>query len=167
MTEYKIYTLIIDEEFKRLIQLCSSDKHEQLEENILRDGCNEPLCVWNETILDGHHRYEICKRHKIPFKIVYIFLHRREEAIAWICANELTRHNVTEEAKWYLIGKKYETEQVLSACIMTKNNQYMKKHWEIRLCRCYFMEWDTLRNISNARVFFMRVLKRTRGGGKL
>jgi hypothetical protein len=40
---------------------------ELLEQNILRDGIREPLAVWKGTILDGHNRYEIAKRHKLPF----------------------------------------------------------------------------------------------------
>ena len=125
MTEFKMCQLTIDEEFRRLAQLRSQDDHAHLEESILRDGCTAPLCVWNGTILDGHQRYEICKRHRIPFKIACIFLRWREEAIAWICANQLARHNVPEESRWYLIGKRYEAEHRLSACAVTRNNRFM------------------------------------------
>lgn len=117
--------LTVDEEFRRLVQLRTLDEHARLEEEILRDGCNDPLCVWNGIILDGHRRYEICKRHRVPFKIAYILLRRREEAIAWICANQLDRHNVTEETKWYLVGKRCEAEHSLSVCAMMKHNRLM------------------------------------------
>ena len=97
MADYDIYTLKIDDEFRQLIPPLSPDELKQLEENIVKDGCREPLCVWNKIILDGHNRYEICTRHQISFKISYVFLRSREEAVAWICANQLGRRNITED----------------------------------------------------------------------
>ncbi|WP_312644145.1 hypothetical protein [Hydrogenoanaerobacterium sp.] len=127
MTEYDIYTLKIDEEFKNLIPPLSPDERKQLEENLLQDGCREPLCVWNKTILDGHNRYEICTRHQIPFKIAHIFLRSREEAVAWICANQLGRRNITDESRRYLIGKRYKMEQIIGAHNAVGTNQYTRK----------------------------------------
>lgn len=91
MAEQRIYKLKVDSDFKQLIPPLSKDELQQLEKNILRDGCREPLCVWNNTILDGHNRYAICTHKQIPFTIRHIFLKNREEAIAWICANQLGR----------------------------------------------------------------------------
>ena len=105
------YELRVDEEFKRLIPPLSLDERKQLEEDIVKDGCREPLCVWNNTILDGHNRYEICMLMGTPFSIIPIFLKNREDAIAWICANQLGRHNISEQFRRYLIGKRYEAEK--------------------------------------------------------
>lgn len=127
MSEYDIYTLKVDEEFKRLIPPLSPDERKQLEENLLHDGCREPLCVWNKTILDGHNRYEICTRHQIPFKIAHIFLRSREEAVAWICVNQLGRRNITDESRRYLIGKRYKMEQIIGAHNAVGTNQYTRK----------------------------------------
>jgi hypothetical protein len=127
MTEYDIYALKIDEEFKNFIPPLSSYERKQLEENLLQDGCREPICVWNKTILDGHNRYEICTRHQIPFKIVHIFLRSREEAVAWICANQLDRRNLTDESRRYLIGKRYKMEQIIGAHNAVGTNQYTRK----------------------------------------
>ena len=127
MTEYDIYTLKIDEEFKNLIPPLSSDERKQLELNLLQDGCREPLCVWNKTILDGHNRYEICTHYQIPFNIAHIFLKSREEAVAWICANQLGRRNITEESRRYLIGKRYRMEQIIGAHNAVGTNQFTRK----------------------------------------
>jgi len=124
---FDYYNLKIDDEFKNLIPPLSVEEKSQLEDNIIHDGCREALCVWNKTILDGHNRYEICTQHHIPFKIVYIFLKSREEAIAWICANQLGRRNIIDEARRYLIGKRYEMEKILGAHKTTSKNQYSKK----------------------------------------
>ena len=61
-------TLHIDPEFKAQIPPLTEDERKQLEENILADGeILSPLLVWNDTIVDGHNRYEILQSHpEIP-----------------------------------------------------------------------------------------------------
>jgi hypothetical protein len=103
--------LRIDPEFQRLIPPLTSYEYKQLENNLLRDGCREPISVWNNIILDGHNRYAICTRHKISYSIAIINLSCREAAIAWICSTQIGRRNITEETRRYLIGKRYEAEK--------------------------------------------------------
>lgn len=110
-----------------MIPPLSPEELQQLEQNIVHDGCREPLCVWNNTILDGHNRYEICTRLQIPFTIQRIFLRNIEEAIAWICANQLGRRNITDETRKYLIGKRYEMEKMIGAHNAAGINQHKKK----------------------------------------
>lgn len=119
--------LKINEDFKQLIPPLSSEELQQLEKNIVRDGCREPLSVWNNTILDGHNRYEICTRLHIPFKIQHIYFKNHEEATSWICANQLGRRNISEETRKYLIGKRYEMEKILGIHNAVGTNQYKKK----------------------------------------
>ncbi len=127
MPELKIVKLIIDNDFKQLIPSLSEEERCLLKENLIRDGCREPLSVWNNTILDGHNRYEICTRHQIPFSIQRIYLRNREEATVWICINQLGRRNITEETRRYLIGKRYETEKILGVHNVAGINQHTKK----------------------------------------
>ncbi len=127
MVEQCIYKLKIDAGFKQLIPSLSAEELQQLEQNIIRNGCREPLCVWNNTILDGHTRYEICTRRQIPFMIQRIYFKNREEAIAWICANQLGRRNITNETRRYLIGKRYEMEKILGSHNAVGTNQHTKK----------------------------------------
>lgn len=108
-------TLFIDEGFKNLIRPLYKQEYLQLEANILADGCRVPITVWNGTIIDGHNRYEICTRHGIPFETEDISFDCREEAIAWICANQLGRRNLTEETRKFLIGMQYENEKIVNA----------------------------------------------------
>ena len=56
-----------DEEFKHLIRPLLRKEYLQLEQNLLADGCRDPIVVWHDVIVDGHNRYEICMRHGIPF----------------------------------------------------------------------------------------------------
>jgi len=129
MAEKQIYKLKIDENFKKLIPPLTPNEYEQLEENIVRDGCREPLCVWENTIVDGHNRYEICTRLKIPFFLQKVKFSSEEEALNWICANQLGRRNISEETRRYLIGKRYEMEKKLfgNTNPFGKNQHYEKE----------------------------------------
>lgn len=65
MSEKKFRQLRIDPEFKNLIRPLRREEYRQLELNLVREGCREDIVVWNNTIVDGHNRYEICnKLHK-------------------------------------------------------------------------------------------------------
>lgn len=103
-----------DEEFKHLIRPLRRREYAQLEQNILADGCRGPIVVWNDVIVDGHNRYEICVRHGISFETKDMEFECREAAIAWICANQLGRRNITEETRKFLIGMQYESEKVVT-----------------------------------------------------
>lgn len=110
-----LYTLNTDNEFQQLIRPLTSEERKQLEANIVADGCRDPITVWNGIIIDGHNRYEICHKHNIPFNIHKMNFDSREDVIQWICANQLGRRNISEEARKFLIGKQYETEKVINA----------------------------------------------------
>lgn len=69
------------------------------------------IIAWNDTIIDGHNRYEICNKMRIPYGVKELDFPSRDAAIAWICANQLGRRNISEETRKYLIGKQYEVEK--------------------------------------------------------
>lgn len=48
--------LKIDEEFRHLIRPLRHREFLQLEQNIINDGCRDPIVVWHDTIVDGHNR---------------------------------------------------------------------------------------------------------------
>ena len=105
--------LKIDPEFQSQIPPLTDDEFKQLEENILKAGkLLSPLIVWNNTLVDGHNRYAILQKHpEIYFSTMPLRFANREEALAWICKNQLGRRNLTPEQKKYLIGKQYEAEK--------------------------------------------------------
>ena len=114
MANEQIYHLRINPVFRDLIPPLSKEEYQTLEDNLRNEGCREPICVWNYTILDGHNRYEICTRLSIPFQIRQINLYSESEAIAWICANQIGRRNISEETRRYLIGRRYEAEKQIA-----------------------------------------------------
>lgn len=106
--------LSIDKEFRNLIRPLSPKEYEQLEANIIADGCRDPIVTWNGFIIDGHNRYEICRKHNISFSVKEMTFESRDDVVVWICANQLGRRNITEETRKYLIGLQYETEKVIN-----------------------------------------------------
>ena len=105
--------LKIDPEFQSQIPPLTDDEFKQLEENILKEGkLISPLIVWNNTLVDGHNRYAILQKHpEICFSTMPLRFANREEALAWICKNQLGRRNLSPEQKRYLLGKQYESEK--------------------------------------------------------
>lgn len=100
----------IDPELQSLIPPLSSDEKIGLESDIKKHGCKDSLVLWNDTIIDGHNRYEICTRNNLPFKTVDFSqkLKTRDDVIDWMYSNQLSRRNLTDESRTYLIGKQYE-----------------------------------------------------------
>ena len=116
--------LKIDPEFQSQIPPLTDDEFKQLEENILKAGkLLSPLIVWNNTLVDGHNRYAILQKHpEIYFSTMPLRFENREEAVAWICRNQLGRRNLSPEQKRYLLGKQYEAEK--KAAKIFRGNQY-------------------------------------------
>ena len=104
--------LKIDPEFQSQIPPLTDDEFKQLEENILKEGkLLSPLIVWGNTLVDGYNRYAILQKHpEICFSTMPLRFANREEALAWICKNQLGRRNLTPEQKKFLIGKQYSME---------------------------------------------------------
>lgn len=89
-----MHELQIDSEFKNLIPPSSPEELRQLEENVQRDGCLDALTVWNGVIVDGHNRYEICKRLGIVFAVSEMRFDNRDDAKEWIIKNQFGRRNL-------------------------------------------------------------------------
>lgn len=105
--------LVIDPVFRDALPRLTEKEFKQLEENILESGeIREPLIVWNNTIIDGHHRYEIAKKHpEIPFKVKQMVFLNQWDAIDWMCRNQLGKRNMTDAQKKYTLGKLYEARK--------------------------------------------------------
>ncbi|BDD07337.1 hypothetical protein [Aureibacter tunicatorum] len=104
-------------ELKELIPPLQGEELEQLENNILKEGCREPLLYWHNVstdefiLIDGHNRYGICKKHHIDFNLKPITLSNFDEAKNWMIDNQLGRRNLSKEQKIYLVGIRYNQEK--------------------------------------------------------
>ena len=83
------------------------------------------MSIWGNTLVDGHNRYTILQKHpEICFSTMPLRFANREEALAWICKNQLGRRNLTPEQKKFLMGKQYSSEKRTEAF---RGNQHTAK----------------------------------------
>jgi hypothetical protein len=101
--------IVVDNEFRRLIPPLTDEERLGLEENLLRDGCLDPVIVWAEQqiLLDGHNRKEICDRYGIDYDTREVSLPSRDAAADWIDAHQLGRRNLKPEQMSLLRGRRY------------------------------------------------------------
>lgn len=88
--------LIIDSEFRDLLPPLQEEQKEELEKDILKNGCISPLFTWKNILIDGYHRHEICTKHDIPFKLVDMEFKDRLEALEWIWIHQKNRRNLNK-----------------------------------------------------------------------
>jgi hypothetical protein len=107
--------LAIDPQLQALCPPLEEEEIAQLEALLLAEGCRDPLVVWTrdgaQVIVDGHHRYQICRRHSLAFTAREMAFASQDEAINWMIATQLGRRNLTPEQKSYLRGKRYNLEK--------------------------------------------------------
>ncbi len=123
--------LKINEEFKNLIPPLTEEERTELEKSILMFGCRDKIITWNDIIIDGHNRYEICTRNNVKFEILkmdYDF-ENEEEVKQWIIKNQFARRNISSYQRSVLalqlkesIAKKAKENKVMAAEKARENN---------------------------------------------
>lgn len=119
--------IIILDELRDLIPPLQDEESNQLEKNILAEGCREALLIWQTTadvlntastetsavyiLVDGHNRYGICLKNKLNFKIHLISFDSLKEVRDYMIDNQLGRRNLIPEQASYLRGLRYNTEK--------------------------------------------------------
>lgn len=104
----------IDSEFEKLVIPLSDEEFRMLEQSLLKEGCREALCAWNNILVDGHHRYKICKKYGIPFRTRKIKFRNRDEAKIWIIENQLARRNLNNYQRSVLALKRKDIISVMA-----------------------------------------------------
>lgn len=121
--------LKINPEFQNLIPPLSCEEYRGLRESILREGCRDAIITCNGYIIDGHHRYKLCKNHNISFRTKAIEFKSQNDAEIWIIKNQFSRRNLrtyTQGTLVFELEKRYETRR--------GENQYTKEKGGSRPC---------------------------------
>lgn len=101
MDEYRI-----DPELNNVLPALSSEDYKALEQSLLTDGYKgAPIMVWGNVIVDGHNRYEICKKHNIPFEVKAVDFESKEEAICWMVRQQIGRRSLTPLQRISIVEK--------------------------------------------------------------
>ena len=107
----KSQEIIIDEEFMRLMPPLNDNEFCSLENDILVHGCMNPLVLWDNILIDGHNRYQIVKKHNLPFNTISLEFNSRDEAISWMITIQIFRRNLTPMQLTYYRGLQYNIEK--------------------------------------------------------
>ena len=99
--------LTINPKFQSLLWPLTPEEKHQLEENLKKDGCRDPLVIWQGILIDGHNRYEICQRNNIPFKTISLDFDNEAQVIDWIDKNQVGRRNITADQLRVIRGRSY------------------------------------------------------------
>lgn len=105
MSKLILRDLNIDFEFANLTPDMPQELYDSLEEDLVDCGCREPLLIWNDYIIDGHYRYNLCHKWDIPFPVKKINFPSRDDVVVWICRQHLKKQYLTGTNQRYLIGK--------------------------------------------------------------
>ena len=100
--------LKIDPELRDLLPPLTSEEYKKLEKNIVDNGFDEnfPIMEWQGFIVDGHNRYDICKKHHIEPIIGTLAYKTKEEVMEWMLDIQLGRRNLSPIQK-IAITEKY------------------------------------------------------------
>lgn len=101
--------LKINPKFKELLPALMPEEFQQLEESIIKNGCDSPLMLWRGFIIDGHNRYEICTKNDLSFATIdrTFDFESEDDVLEWIYINQLGRRNLSDHQKTFYIGRLY------------------------------------------------------------
>ena len=123
----KSFELKINPSFKDLIPPLADHERDGLEEDIKHFGCYTPIITWNGYIIDGHHRYEICTKHKLTFKTEEREFETQNDAEIWIIQNQFNRRNIPLFTRGTLV---FELERRMNK--RRGENQHTKESGSLR-----------------------------------
>jgi len=100
--------LTIDPELRDLLPKLTAEQKAGLRQALIDDeGAFSPIVTWanhEDTIIDGHNRYELCVELDLPFKIKAMPFANRSDVISWMKKHALGQRNLTETQERELIG---------------------------------------------------------------
>ncbi|VVE71709.1 hypothetical protein PCA31118_03955 [Pandoraea captiosa] len=113
-------TVQINEELKAYIDPLTPDEYAALEQSLLAEGCRDALVLWGDVLVDGHNRYEICRKHGIEFRTVQNPSFRSMEDVhLWMIDNHLGRRSVSDYQRGVLALRKKTILEARDASIAT------------------------------------------------
>ncbi|AZW18987.1 ParB N-terminal domain-containing protein [Bordetella hinzii] len=103
----------INEELRAYIDPLTPDEYSALERSILAEGCRDALVLWGNVLVDGHNRYEICRKHGIEFRTLQNErFQSMDDVRLWMIDNHLGRRSVSDYQRGVLALRK---KQILQA----------------------------------------------------
>lgn len=103
--------LKINPELRDFIPPLSGEEKKQLEDSLLKYGYKgAPIYIWHDYIVDGHNRYELCRKHKIEYPVEELLLGDNAtiiDVMEWMINTQLGRRNLPPQQRIAVV-KKFE-----------------------------------------------------------
>lgn len=103
--------LKINPELRDFIPPLSGEEKKALEDSLLKYGYKgAPIYTWNNYIVDGHNRYELCRKHNIDYSIEELGLGDEAtiiDVMEWMINTQLGRRNLSPQQRIAVV-KKFE-----------------------------------------------------------
>jgi DNA modification methylase len=119
----------INQELKELIQPLSTEEYQLLEQSIINEGCRDALILWNNTMVDGHNRHEICIKNNIPYKTIQMYFESIDYVKIWIILNQFGRRNIQTFERGLLANELKDIQQK----IFTENQNKIKEETKVKI----------------------------------
>ena len=89
-------TPLVVADMEYLLPPLSTEQLASLEADILRNGCYSPIVVdQNLVVIDGHHRWKLCRKHNLPYRMAVFEFADLLEAKQWALETQKGRRNMT------------------------------------------------------------------------
>lgn len=96
-------------ELRDFIPALSGEEKKQLEDSLLKYGYKgAPIYTWHNYIVDGHNRYELCKKHNIDYPIEELDLGDDAtiiDVMEWMINTQLGRRNLPPAQRLAVMSK--------------------------------------------------------------
>ena len=101
--------LKINPELRDFIPPLSGEEKKQLEDSLLKYGYKgAPIYIWNDFIVDGHNRYELCRKHNIEYPVEELLLGDNAtiiDVMEWMINTQLGRRNLPPAQRLAVMDK--------------------------------------------------------------
>ena len=99
--------IVINEELQKYIDPLTPNEYASLERSLLAEGCRDALVLWGDVLIDGHNRYEICRKYNLEFKTVQKEgFSSMEDVMLWMIDTQLGRRSVSDFQRGMLALRK-------------------------------------------------------------
>jgi hypothetical protein len=99
----------INDVLRAYIEPLTESEYQALERSILTEGCRDALVLWEDVLVDGHNRYQICQQHGVPFKVTENTSFRSfDDVKLWMIDNNLGRRSISDYQRGVLALRKKE-----------------------------------------------------------
>ena len=117
--------LLADETFRTLNIPISPASRKEMERKIRKGESVEPIISWKGYIVTGYEQDDLYLKYHRSVHTKEMFFHRKSDAVAWLCQQQLKRTDLIWAAKAWLISRLYEAlREVANRQVAREEFQY-------------------------------------------